>query len=264
MALFKNDYSVSHRNGSNLGYQKFVVITHGRSGSSLLISLLASHNDVIAFAEIFHKDHTWFGYDGYPDRHSKAWLTYRNENVEAFLNQMVFRGYADNISAVGFKLFYNEPFCDPHAVLRYLYDISDLKVIFMKRRNLLRSYVSAKIAMANNVWRIEDSKKENDSLKVEVDVNDCLFYFRSMLKYNSKYERVFQHKSKMEIFYEDLSCNTFGVSQEIQNFLGVECVTLSSKMMKQNNSSLQELIANYDEIRTRLKDTEFEKFFYES
>ena len=47
-------------------YQKFIILGMGRTGSNMLSTSLRSHNQVVAFGEIFNKhEHISWGYPRY-------------------------------------------------------------------------------------------------------------------------------------------------------------------------------------------------------
>ncbi len=113
-------------------YRKFVVVTRARTGSNLLISLLNSHPQVDARGEMFRE--------------------MKGQSVESRLDR-VFRRRPRRIEAVGFKIFYYHPLDDHHSqVWDRLCSMDDLYILHLKRRNVLRTVTSRKLAGSTDIW----------------------------------------------------------------------------------------------------------------
>lgn len=122
-------------NFGSYDYKRFIVVTRSRTGSNLLISFLSSHPNVRAQWEIFNK------LNG---------RSYKDILTSAFDKQPYY------IRASGFKIFYYHPedaqdreYPDIWQSLR---NMKDLKIIHLKRRNILRTLISRKIAEYDNIY----------------------------------------------------------------------------------------------------------------
>src|SRR5688572_26178109 len=93
--------------GGNYSYRKFVIVGTARTGSTLLIELLNSHSQALAFGELFRSNDS-IGWDVPPfvKRQDAKTLSLYRSDPNLFLKKHVFRRWPRNILAVGFKLFY--------------------------------------------------------------------------------------------------------------------------------------------------------------
>src|SRR5690606_26460474 len=113
--------------------RKFIVLSRSRTGSNLLISFLNSHPNIRARGEMF------------------ARLNGKN------CKDVLARGFARQpfyVKATGFKIFYYHPMDDDSGhVWDVLAELDDLRIIHLKRRNILRTLISRKIADTQGVWK---------------------------------------------------------------------------------------------------------------
>ena len=126
---------VNHKLLSVVGnnqYRRFIVLSRSRTGSNLLISLLNSNPYIHAKGEIFSK---------------LSGRNYKEVLAKAFSKQPYY------VKASGFKIFYYHPSDDISCgIWDDLQSLDDLHVIHLKRRNILRTLLSRKIAGLNDVW----------------------------------------------------------------------------------------------------------------
>jgi LPS sulfotransferase NodH len=120
------------------GFKEFIVLSRSRTGSNMLISFLNSHPHIQAEGEIFAK------------------LGSKDPNdilSEVFAKQPLY------VKARGFKIFYYHPLDEKdksNELWNALINMNNLQVIHLKRRNLLRTLVSRKIAILQDVWAVRD------------------------------------------------------------------------------------------------------------
>lgn len=226
---------------------KFVVYCANRTGSGHLMSLLSSHCRIKVYGEAFNP---------YPGQYAAdlgSLLSANNLHYpEKSILDWIFGSYPQLIQAAGFKLLYYQA---TPPVLQYLETMPDLKVIHLKRRNLLRVFVSMKVALSTEQWHLPlESSTVNRS--VLIDPEECsnyLFYLKN--KMNS---RIGAHE-ELEIWYEELDQSL----QFILEYLGMTNVKLMSYLRKQNPQPLADMIGNYNELRVHFRGSEYEKFFEE-
>ena len=118
-------------------YARFIVLGRSRVGSNLLRGLLNAHPSIETYGEIF-RDCGCLDWDhlGYFQSSSMRSLIVRDPVT--FLDQRVLGRYPGAVRAVGFKIFYYHARDGAHAaVWPYLQRRADLKVIHLKRANLL-------------------------------------------------------------------------------------------------------------------------------
>lgn len=243
-------------------YQKFIVLTRARTGSNFLMSLLQSHPSIRAFEEIFSRKETkinW-GYPKYP--HSSEVLKMRKEKPVKFLDEVVFRKFPPSVSAVGFKLFYYQAqSAERQEIWQYLEEDKEIKIIHLKRDNLLKVYLSHYLAKATNQWVLKDEKYRENSVAVKLDYDDGLKLFVETKKWEEEYDNFFKEHQKIELIYEKLVQNTMQETKRIQQFLGVKPERLYSSTIKQNKGTLPEIISNYYELKEQLEGSPWSRFF---
>ena len=129
---------VGHR-----GYEKFVIVSSGRSGSTLLATLLGSHPNIRCYSEIFHEREldpkTVFFYPKSKKQH-RLFV----DDPQRFLDDVFYcRYFHRDIFFVGFKiLYYQTRLHGQTSVWSYLENHKEIKIIHLKRNNLLAQYFS--------------------------------------------------------------------------------------------------------------------------
>lgn len=263
-----------HLKGDNLNYQRFIILASPRTGSNYLVSLLKSHTRVICYGEVINPKFAHFGYPGYDQR---RFVAFRDKYPVRFMEEMIFRKYSPSVAAVGFKIFYH------HAregrlkkIWPYLKELPDFKIIHLKRKNPLKSFLSYRLAKMTDIWQIYDASQSNNLLesalsmyrtavmketKIRLDYTECLNYFLRIQKRINQCNNFFKEKPILEVFYEDLDKDCLKEMERIQKFLNLETETLSSSLKKQNIRPLTETISNYWELKEKFKDTYWINFF---
>ena len=244
-------------------YQKFIILCRSRTGSNYLVSLLQSHPQIRAFGEVFtNYDKIHWGYPGY-DSHQI--LELRQDKPIDFLNKIVYRSFLTNVSAVGFKLFYNQAnYGKQKAIWDYLRYDKNLKVIHLKRKNVFQAHVSHKLAEKTKEWisiNIRANPWKTES--IWLDYADCLQIFEQTKYWETEYAKLFANYPDRihELYYEDLANNTEEVTQKIQDFLGVEHRSLAAYTKKQSSVPIEQQVVNYLELKTKFQGTEWQSYF---
>jgi LPS sulfotransferase NodH len=260
------------RKKGNKNYKKFVILSTARTGSDLLYSYLNSHPNVICFREIFgQKDSIDFGnlltkYRSLSK--NKKTLEFRMKNPIDFLNKYIFSFHEDIIHAVGFKLFYYHPntYENWNEIKKYLEKDKSIKIIHLKRENLLDVYFSLKKAHKTNQWNVwkNDSKKVKEQFKdftIQFTEEECRFYFEKTEEYIRIFESLIKDHEVVDIYYNDLLNKSEEVLNKMQSFLDVEIHTLETRTNKVNKRSVPECIENYSELKKEFQNTPYSKYF---
>jgi LPS sulfotransferase NodH len=278
------EYSHPHLSGKNTSYKKFIVLSKPRGGSTYLVDLLQYHPKIVCFSELFLPEKCAFSYSLFPKDNDPDLLFLRNKNPEKFLRHFIFRKYLDNVSAVGFKIFYEHgaPYGIP-KIWKILKKYSDLHVIHLVRKNHLKSYASLQLAEKTNVWMKYDPctdksrwiKVPDESLlqkqtelqdnipSLELDFISVLNYFKESDHNIDNFRSSFADNPCLEVNYEDLEKDPQHFTGNITNFLGVENKPLYSRFAKQNTKKMSELILNYSELKEKFSNTRWALFFEE-
>jgi LPS sulfotransferase NodH len=230
-----------------MSYTRFVIVGQERTGSNLLQLLLASHRNALSYGEIFNS----------AEEVRKTFRTIArppayDEDPISYLESQIYKDYLDHVKAVGFKLFYSHARNnDWQAVWEYLRN-SKVKIIHLKRKNLLDRYLSHQLALRSNRWIALKEENSNYNEPIILDPQDCFQSFHRSLGHQQQVDNFFEDNPKLEVIYETLSDNFIEECARIQQFLGLAYQDLSSKTVKQRNRKKTEIIANYHILRQQL------------
>lgn len=185
----------------------------------------------------------------------------KGRSVESRLDQ-VFRRRPRRIEAVGFKLFYYHPRDgDPSQLWQTLCDVKDLYVIHLKRRNILRTLTSRKLAARTNIWFQRGvSATANDNVLVRFTPEGLQEAFERNQAWESSCDERFRNHELMQIYYEDL-VDRPELRVDITNFLGLRPHAMSTSLRQQHPEHLATLISNFDELQRHFEGSRWAPFF---
>ena len=242
-------------------YTRYIILGHPRTGSNLLRGMLNENRHVVAFGELFRfNDSIGWDYPGH-DHKVKIELQLINDNPIRFLKKMVFKSFPPHIRAVGFKIFYfhahNENW---EPVWTYLRKQKDIKILHIKRENVLKTYLSHTRALNTNNW-IDTSNKPHDEPPITLEYDKCLRYFEQIRRYEEEYDDFFKGHDKLELIYEKLAASYKSELKRVTDFLGVPAEDTEPVTFQQARSPLFESIANYRELKEKFQATTWAKYF---
>ena len=247
------------------GYRKFVIVGIARTGSTWLVDLLNAHSQVQAFGELFRSMDA-VGWDVRPfatHQSPKLLALYRSDPL-AFLEQCVYRRWPAEYGAVGFKLFYYHARQPPHAVVwdRLAADRS-IRIIHVKRANVLSQYCSLQLAHQTDVWSSRRAPtSEPPSIRLEVEA--CREHFAAVRAAEAECALLFSSHDVIDLYYEDLVSDRDRQMQAIQSFLALRHEPVSSALLRQRRRPLSHDIANYDDLKRAFAGTQWAEFFRET
>jgi LPS sulfotransferase NodH len=243
-------------------YQRFIVLGRSRVGSNLLRGLLNSHPEIAVFGELFQNPEV---FDWALPGHIKSTrvLRTRQNDPVRFIENLVFHRFPKQINAVGFKIFYYHAQTDNwKPVWTYLKDDKDIRVIHIKRRNLLKTHLSRKKAVLSGAWVSTDKNRPTGNPgSIHLDYHECLEDFQQTRNWENQYDDLFRNHPICEVIHEDLAADKQKVMTEVQKFLGVTPHPVEQQTYRQARSTLPDTIANFDEIKSRFQGTQWESFF---
>lgn len=222
-------------------FVKFIVLTRSRSGSSLLMSLLSSHPNVKTYGEYFRR------LDG--------------RSYQIMINQ-VFSPKSKKIKAVGFKIFYDQPYDEQNSELwDYLASLSDLKILHLKRNNFLRIFVSRKIAGITNEWFVQQNRNKKEDVILTINPQELYNSYNKYKNLQRQKISLFEEQEIMEIIYEEMILDINSYFYKITEFLNIPFIQPKSKRVKQNTRKLNDIIENYNELKNYFANSELAIFF---
>lgn len=229
---------------------KFVLFGVPRVGSNFLISLLNQHSDIRCHFEVFSKDQVYLSWSAddlekHPELARFKDPIVRDQNPTLFLNQLL---DASDKPVSGFNIFPRQN----DEIISYVCDDSDFEFIFIERRNILRSYISQKIAEKNNAWNSLNSRSLTlDDKRFAIDTCDFDAYQRRTTAfYQSVKSRLDSRGERYHVVqYEKLAVDRAEVNLCYQ-FLGLPAAAGISETVfkKENREKVEQIIVNYSEL----------------
>ncbi|GMH02705.1 hypothetical protein Nepgr_004544 [Nepenthes gracilis] len=233
----------------------FVILSTQRSGSGWFETLLNSHMNISSNGEIFS-------------------VKVRRSNISTILQTLDKLYNLDWLSsssknectaAVGLKWMLNQGLMQNHQQIVEYFNKKGVSVIFLFRRNLLRRMISI---LGNSYDR--DAKLLNGmhkshvhshyeaeilaSYKPLINATSLIPELRRIEEMMAKALKFFKSSRHILLYYEDIVKNHSKLV-EVEDFLKVPKMNLSSRQVKIHKGPLSEMVANWDEIRKTLNGT---------
>lgn len=245
------------------GYVRFVILAQERTGSTYLQSLLDSHRAIRVFGEVFRSfDVIGWGITSYRSRVPRSELFAFQKDPIQFLETHVFAKFPKKTSAVGFKLFYTHAQHPRHRPLwTHLRNCKALRVIHLKRRNVLRTLLSLEKAQQMGVWYDPSGGPANQDISIRLDCDKCLQKFTTTRALEREHDALFADHDTIGLCYEELTQDYGRTMQRVLRFLGVGHEALVPATHKQAKQPLSAAISNYQDLKSEFKGTQWEVFF---
>jgi hypothetical protein len=222
------------------------------------VSLLNSHPTIYSYGEVigesrlsrqyFKKKILALGAESYVNR------CFRHRGFEAIgikiLYYQVSSGYAQEWGVNSLP-----------RVLEFLKSDKDIKIIHLKRRNRLRTFVSFRVSGTTEQYRLFEESEKVEDIQIELSPDECDEEFNQIGQWEREFDEAFRHHNTLEVHYEDLVSHRDRECDRILDFLDVRCQPLRTRMLKQTKRPLPEIIANYRELKKHFTSTESEWFF---
>lgn len=214
----------------NRDYQKFVIISDSRTGSTLLMDYLNSHPQILALGEEFR------------DLNGKSC---REIWSKTFCNR---RG----LKCVGFKLFYHHPRNRiDQNVWKFIEEDKNVVIIHLTRKNILRSYISKQIGLKTKKWTEHIQSTESfkiEEKKITIDIEGCIQNLEDIEQMIKKTNEKFRSHKVIPIEYEQMVGNREKELNKIFEIMKLEHHTPKSVLRKHNPEALPDLVSNYKEL----------------
>ncbi len=223
---------------------KFCIFSSGRSGSTLLLSLLNKHPSIDCKGELL-KSRFIFPAKviKFQEAHSMApvfgfkLLSYQLRDVQSSIT-------------------------DKSSFLKSLFD-QNFKIIYLERTNRLNQVLSLVYAMARNKWH-SNQKGTNKRSEIYINPELLLSYLKAFDETNS-----FEHQmleSIPDYFYINYERDLVDPEKQKEcmeklfHYLSLEPCFEYSELKKITPKDHQDYILNFREIKARLEDTDYVKF----
>ncbi len=243
---------------------RFVIIGVQRTGTTLLMSLLDQHPDVICVGELFQfrTEDVQYGV-----RRFRAYV--HDSPVRRVLDLLRFGGilhdYLDTVyplldaPAAGFKIMLDQ-IRRYRSVLAY-FSQHHFKIIHVVRKNILRTHISRLRARQSGIYH---SAQPIAGSKIRVPVTSLLQDLSSLAADNATLATLVSELGLPchSTTYEKLRGEQWSSEKrELLSFLSVDpAVDLLPRSVKLTPDELHLVVANYDEMVRVLEDTPYETY----
>ncbi|XP_021897587.1 uncharacterized protein LOC110814424 isoform X2 [Carica papaya] len=238
----------------------FAILSMQRSGSGWFETLLNSHMNISSNGEIFS-------------------LLDRRKNISSIIKTLDkvynldwFTSASKNecSAAVGFKWMLNQGLIEYHRDIVEYFNRRGVSAIFLFRRNLLRRMVSvlansydryAKLLNGTHKSHVH-SVEEADTLsryKPKINSTSLIDDLKEVDMAVAKALEYFNSTRHIILYYEDLVTNRTKL-RDVQEFLNIPQMELTSRQVKIHKGSISDHIANWDDVNKMLNGTEYERF----
>jgi hypothetical protein len=245
------------RQGS--GPIRAIILTTQRTGSTFLVGALQSHPEINCITELLVGAHL----------EPPAFLRTSRLGTKAsrflmsggwYPTRAMRRFYASSDKPVSiFKAMYNQ--VSVPWTLRYLTRETDVHVLHLSRRNLLKMHVSRLLmpTRRNRIWE-PHTTEPLPPVRTRVDPAAAIDQMRRARADYERFEELFRAHRRLALVYEDLIEGQRlkpAEGRRICDFFGIPERPMSASLIKMNPESLKAMVSNYDELASALAGTEF-------
>ncbi len=231
--------------------RKFLIFAQGRSGSTLLASLLKSHTQIYCFDELLF-DRRLF---------PKAYIIGRFSQATQPIIGCHIKIY---------QLINEQKISDPQQFILDLVQ-DGWQLIYLRRADTFRHAASPLIAKERNLWHVgrrpDKETEQSTRLKsVKIEPAQVLKAIKNRLESSAREREVLEGLDYLEIVYEEdlLNAESQQKSQvKICKFLNVQLEDLKSPLKKTTTQTIRDAISNYQEIKNHLNDNGFGEYINE-
>ncbi|PWA66100.1 P-loop containing nucleoside triphosphate hydrolase [Artemisia annua] len=239
----------------------FATVSMQRSGSGWFETLLNSHVNVSSNGEIF----------GPKSRRDNATSIIKTLDKVYNLDWFTSSSKNECSAAIGFKWMLNQGLMQhPNEIAQYFND-RGVSVIFLLRRNVLRRLVSilanvfdkeAKLLNGVHVSHVHSHEEATllSKYKPNINITSLKSDLRGMESTAVKALNYFNSTRHIIIYYEDLMKDPSSKLVEVEDFLKLPQMNLTSQQVKIHKGALSEHIKNWEEVNKTLSGTAYEKF----
>ena len=161
------------------------------------------------------------------------------------------------------KIMHNQILMTPRLD-KYLIQNIDIRVIHLRRENLLKQHVSNMLNKSSEAdRRPAHTAKPLPVMTIRINPRYAAYRIRMAKMLYQWYDKRLSHHPKIEMVYEQM-VGANGLSESatamVCEFLGVPPEPLGTDLVKLNPDDLRMIITNYDEVARALAGTEFEQY----
>ncbi len=244
---------------------RFIIVCAARTGSTLLRLLLQSHPDICCHGELIT-----------PDERRVLQVVGTKADVKSNVRDLLmdvrrtdparflrdFALYPGRFLAVGLKIKYSEFVPEVMGSAHdWVLENSDIKILHLRRHNLLRRHVSHQLALQTGVTMVLQGGDVPEYKSLHLNFQDCVEDFERVRAEEDRFSALFSKHPVIDVSYEAVIDPRSGECDRILDFLGVHRAPLTAKMVKLGRGNLAELVENYQDLQQQARGTRYAHFF---
>lgn len=245
-----------------------IILTTQRTGSTFLVTCLDSHPDVCCLGELLAGSRLFrvpdlvyksrYGTKAYRFLRSGAW--YPTRMMRRFLDEARIGSMELGMRPVmAFKVMYNQ--IRPPWTLDFLRKRTEIRILHLRRNNLLKVYVSNMLLTVKRDDRWQPhATAPVAAVSMNISSAAAIDFVKHAVAEYDAHERIFRDHPRLALSYEtmiDGQALRAEVARDVCRFLGIADHAMQSNLVKVNPERLQDMIANYDEFASAIRKTEF-------
>lgn len=244
---------------STVDYQKYIIFSPGRAGSTLVTSWLSEHPEVVSGAEILGDAAL-----------ARRCMLEPLQQGEGAAKEALLRRYLRNwpwgrrpagIKAAGFKLIYSQFTAQRETINAVLEREGEVKFIVVERRNLLERIISARRIAHSGIENVKADAARPEERPLRLDPNECRETFMKMEGARVFAWQVVRNRPHIWLDYEDIVADKAAAAHRICDFLGVQRLELPDGTRKLARQTPAEGVTNYEELRQFFGGTQWATLF---
>lgn len=237
--------------------KRFMVLTSGRSGSNLLVSLMKAHRGIRQHGEIFGE---------YQLESKRVRRRINQIGVARYLDQRLERIAFE--SATGVKLLYGNMESQygrergihgVGALPRHIAADPRLLVVHLVRRDRFATVISAGLANKTRQWL----NGSYGGQRVRLPVEWVQSRFEWLEAWDDWVDQAIPPSRLLQINYETLVADTGAEIGRVFDFLGVRRTEVVSSVRKQRKRPKSKVVENFGELRAAFRGTPYAPMFDE-
>lgn len=254
--------------------EKVVIVHFGRVGSTVLSQLLNQTPELFSAGEVYNNN-----VSNYILQKGKPWYLIYDDYLE-FLDSYYQETIEKKPSLLVKKKYYifeYKPYmggCTKpiEQVFKDFKQTGIDKFIFLYRKNYLKRLVSLIISFETGIWHVKETPEKANQVCIDIgkikdgdigivnkDLIETIDYYYS---YVTRIKELIKNYNGINLCFEDdIADNPYKAYQKVCEFLNVQpqpSEKLRIKIKRQNHFPLQEIITNFEEVKTYLKTTKFQ------
>ncbi len=241
-----DDVSTTYRGyllrGEHAQLTKFVIFSQPRSGTTLLVDLLASHPQI-------HCEHEILG----------RRVLFPKLYVMAHAQQAEPSTYGFKLMAEQLVRTQNIP--QPEKFLSGLYE-SGFKVIYLRRIDVVRQALSSMYASDRDIHHVRACSANLSMSKIRVDFNKLMTIIRDIQIGHMLAEYMLQGVPYLRLYYENdllLQERHQSTVDTITEYLGISHSPVATALIKATPTGLEDFVENVDELIQFMKDKGYDR-----